>query len=322
MKRLIAVASSASVFAAAPAAAAPYFSASSTWNTPIAATAQVDASSTALVGELNRLRATFGSGINTTLNSTPIYTAAPGQATTKVVLDTSTSPALSSAFNAVPVPATALPSLGGDGNMVVNQPSTDTMWEFWHMYKAGTVWHARWGGRILSMSTNPGYFRDASVAGVWTERWFWGAPATSMPLAAGVVTAAELQSGHIDHALYMAIPQARANVVAWPAQRTDGASASPTSIPEGARFRLAPGLDLSALNLPPVTRMLAAAAQKYGIIVNNTSGSVTFRAEDPLSVGYNPYPALLKGLSVKQILAAFPWQRLQLLQMTTRAATG
>src|SRR5213079_1948589 len=110
----------------------------------------------------------------------------------------------------------------------------------------------------------------------------WGSSASSLPMAGGMVTIAELQSGHIDHALQLLIPTSQKGVFAWPAQRTDGTDTSSTAIPEGARFRLDPNLDLSQLSLPPVTRMMAEAAQTYGMIVNDvTHGTVGFRIEDP-----------------------------------------
>ena len=39
---------------------------------------------------------------------------------------------------------------------------------------------------------------------------------------------------------------ARAGVFSWPAQRTDGLLDSPDAIPEGARFRLDPNLDIAS----------------------------------------------------------------------------
>lgn len=298
------------------------FAPSSVWNAPVPREAALDPNSSALVQDLQRQRQRWASWINTTSNSTPIYTVDARQPAVSVRLD-GHAPALSAAWSAVPIPAGARPAVGGDGNMVVWQPSTDTLWEFWHLTRQIDGWHAATGGRMLGASSSPGYYSDrVNPNRTYSERWFWGAPATSLSLAGGVIRIAELQRGRIDHALYLSIPQPRKGVLAVPAERTDGNLDSPDAIPEGAHLRLDPAVDLNALNLPPATRTIAEAAQRYGIVVNNVSGSISFRAEDPIATGTNPYPALFGGLSPNQLLASFPWSRLQVLKMGLRTATG
>ena len=60
----------------------------------------------------------------------------------------------------------------------------------------------------------PGYFSSDAWPGA--EPW-WGATATGLPLLGGLITIDELERGRIDHALAMAIPDARAGVWAQPA---------------------------------------------------------------------------------------------------------
>jgi hypothetical protein len=208
-------------------------------------------------------------------------------------------PALQAAFDAVPIPPDARAAAGTDGNMVVYQPSTDTMWEFWLMQREQGGWHATWGGRMTNVSTNPGRY-DGN----------WGAPATSLPQIGGTITIEELRAGRIDHALAMAIPEPRRGAFVWPARRTDGTSDDPAAIPEGTRFRLDPSLDLGSLQLPRATRILAEAAQRYGMVVRDRSANVTLYAEDPSPTGTDPYPQLLGGLPPNKVLQAFPWDRL------------
>ena len=142
-------------------------------------------------------------------------------------------------------------------------------------------------------------------------------------MAGGLITLADLASGHIDHAVALMVPTAAASVFSFPAHRTDGVNSSPTAVPEGARFRLDPSLDLSKLQLPPVTLMIAQAAQKYGLIVNDQTGSVVaFRAQDPTPLMRegqpNPYlkyfanPATGAYEAPTGFLAVFPWSHLQL----------
>jgi hypothetical protein len=137
-----------------------------------------------------------------------------------------------------------------------------------------------------------------------------------LPLLAGTMRISELQAGHVDHALAISVPDARAGAFAFPAQRTDGTSTDPVSLPEGAHLRLDPRLNIDALNLPPLARTIAVAAQRYGMIVRDKTNVATgFFAEDPTPTGANPYPQMLGGRYPNEVLAAFPWDRLQLLRM-------
>ncbi len=64
--------------------------------------------------------------------------------------------------------------------------------------------------------------------------------------------------------------------------------------------------------------MIADAAQRYGIVLRDTAGDVTFYGQDPTPTGSNPYVGnggYFEGKYPSQILAAFPWGHLQLLRM-------
>jgi hypothetical protein len=142
----------------------------------------------------------------------------------------------------------------------------------------------------------------------------------------GTMLLEELEQGRIDHALAIAIPRARAKVFTWPAQRTDGVTNSPDAIPEGARFRLDPELDLDRLKLPPLVRMMAEAAQRHGLVVRDkTARAIGFSAEDwrpkrESNPWYTPdgrprQDGYLEGRVPSELLRLFPWRRLQLLEM-------
>ncbi len=132
----------------------------------------------------------------------------------------------------------------------------------------------------------------------------------------------ELRTGVIPHALAMNIPWAKPESYSWPAQRTDGASSDPNAIPEGARFRLDPKLDIDELNLPPMTRMIAKAAQRYGMIVRDQTGhAISLFAENDAQYGTDPYTGtngFYGGPYPNPVLQAFPWDHLQLLKMETQ----
>ena len=147
--------------------------------------------------------------------STPVYTVPIDQRRVWCKLD-NTQEALRQAFESVPIPRRARASRGTDHHMVVWQPSTDTMWEFWMARGRPTAGTRATAAGCMDVSKNPGYFTDPYPR--------WGATATSLPLLGGLMRLDELEAGRIDHGLAIALPEIKANAFSWPAQRTDGSS--------------------------------------------------------------------------------------------------
>ncbi len=285
------------------------FSPTSFWNAPLAETAPLDSNSQAYVNDIVRQVNSFGSWMNTTANSVPVYVVPANEPVQHVTLD-SWGPDLQSEFDAVPIPCHAKAASGSDEHMVVWQPSADKMWEFWQMRQESDGWHAAWGGEIDNVSSDPGYFDHKG------RSTNWGATATGLPLLGGLITQADLQRGYINHALAISLVETAREYWSWPAQRTDGGYFTPgiTPIPEGTRFRLDPTLDVAALNLPPIDRMLAQAAQTYGMVVRDQAGAVAFYGQDPVNLPSDPWPAAFGNHYPNQVLALFPWSHLQALQ--------
>jgi hypothetical protein len=301
------------------------FAPDSVWNKPLAANAPIDPNSAQLERTLDgevQQEVTAGTGpwMATTSYSTPLYIVPQSQETVSVTLlpgDVGWAKTLAQALRAVPIPPNAQPAAGTDGHLTVWQPSTNRLWELWRASRDSSGhWHASWGGAMEDVSDNPGYFGPSSWPGAQSN---WGATATSLPVIAGTVTLAELRRGRIDHALALAIPAPRAGVWAFPAQRTDGWSTSPDALPEGAHLRIDPDLDLAKLKMPRLTRMLAVAAQRYGMIVRDQTGdAVQFYGQDPTPTGTNPYAGpkgYFQGTFPDLLLASFPWQYLEVLRM-------
>ena len=314
--------------AANPEAHFRFFAPGSPWNLQLSKTAPLNASSTGFVGALVHevkleLETDQGPSISTTSNSVPIYTVAVNQPTVPVQLtSTFTVPALSAAWSAVPLPANAQSAPGKDHHLVVWQPSTDRLWEFWHLVDGAAGWQAGWGGAMQSASSNFGVYGSAAWPGA---NGSWGGTASSLSVAGGLITLEDLRKGEINHALAIGVPQVRAGEYAAPAERTDGTSANQMALPEGAHLRLEPGLELWRLQLPPLTLMIARAAKRYGIFVRDKAENVTFYAQDPVTTGGNPYAGpsgFLDGTYPAQLLSTFPWTHLQLLQMRLTSAGG
>jgi hypothetical protein len=294
----------------APAPKTPerFFSPNSVWNRPLADNAALSPDSRHLVTELQRQVKYAGAWINTDQYSVPIVTVSARQPAVRVRLDTAYAP-LAKDFSRVPVPPNAKPAQGGDSHLVVWQPSSNTMWEFWLMKRRHDGWHARWGAKISHVTRSSGIVPAPE-----------GATASGLPLVGGLMTIDDLRNGKIDHALALGIPGVRKGTAVWPADRTDGRIGGRKSIPLGTRFRLDPKLDVDKLNLPPATKLIAEAAQRYGIIARDTSGSVSLYAQAPPRGQPHVYHPVFHGAYPNQLLAQFPWDRLQVVRAPTNHA--
>lgn len=283
------------------------FSPDSFWNKPLAPNAPLAPNSDGYVANLVHQVTDFNPWFDSTSYSVPVYVVPADEPRQHVTLD-DWGPDLQRDFDAVPIPPDAKAAAGTDEHMTVWQPSTNQMWEFWLMHKQGGAWHARWGGYMDDVSSNPGYFTHDGIS---TN---WGATATGLPLLGGLVTFADLKRGYINHALAISIVETERASWTWPAQRTDGGTTGADAIPEGMRFRLDPSLDIAKLDLPPIDRMLAQAAQKYGLVVRDKGGAVVFYGQDPVTESSNPWPAAFGDQYPDNVLRLFPWSHLQALQ--------
>lgn len=294
------------------------FAPGSFWYTPIPASVPLHANSNGFKADFQRQIQTYYGNvtINTTSYASPVYTAAAGTPTTKVqVWDCQNKgyadANLAAQFASVPIPSGASPSSGTDGEMTVYQPSTDTIWEFWQTRTTSGGWQACWGGRMQGAS---------KVQGIWTNPY--GTTATGLPFLGGQITAEELSRGEIRHAIGIALVDLeKSGIFSWPANRSDGYNPNnaPNRIPEGLRFRLDPSVNVDALSIHPVAKIIAKAAQKYGFVVWDKAGAISVRVQNPKSYTAmgkpDPYAALFGGTANYAILNGFPWDRLQFLPM-------
>jgi hypothetical protein len=294
------------------------FANTSFWYKPIPTNAPLHPNSANLVKEFLRQKHTYYNTvtINTRDYASPVYTAPAGYRTVKVTqwdcqkkgyLDRN----LASQWSAVPIPTYASPSKGTDAEMTIYQPSTRTLWEFWQTRKVNGQWQACWGGRIQGTASNNGVFPS-----------YYGTTATSLPFIGGQITAEELKRGEIRHVMGISLVEIEHfNVVSWPANRSDGWNPGrvPHRIPEGLRLRLDPRVNVDALPLTRVGKIVAKAAQKYGFVVWDRSGAVSLRAQNAVSytaLGQSdPYPSLFQGKPNYAVLNGFPWDKLQFLPM-------
>ena len=295
------------------------FAPTSFWYTPIPTNVVLNVNSAQYQTEFTRQLTTYYGhvNLNTYGGASTIFNVPANQPTVKVTLKNCGNPTgwidatLQAAFEAVPIPSYGIGDEGTDHEMTIYQPSTNTIWEFWVAQKVAGQWSACWGGKMENTNIDPGYF--------WGN---YGATATSLPFLGGQITADELKNGVINHAIGISLQDTQNYwILSWPAQRSDGGNPSnkPYWIPEGTRFRLDPTINLDTLNLTPIAKTIAKAAQVYGFVVWDRSGGITIRLNDDLSYtadgGANPYPALFGKNVDYNLLAGFPWNHLQFLPM-------
>lgn len=244
-----------------------------------------------------------------------LYKAAAGQATTDVTwVDCQNKGSLpeniytgKAYFKNVPIPDNAKPANGNDGELTVYDPTNDKLWDFWEAKKTDSGWQACWGGRIDNVSQGQGQFQNG-----------YGASATNLAIAGGMISLDDVRRGYINHTMSLVIMNpAPFTQVSWPGQRSDGAMDGGGVIREGQRLRLDPSLDLSKYSLTPMARMIAVAAQKYGFVVSDKGGAVSVSTESgadhPDANGANPWDAILAGTPDYQVMRNFPWDKTQFL---------
>lgn len=230
----------------------------------------------------------------------------------------------------VPIPAGAEPALSGDGQLIIWQAATDTMWELFQARSERDGWHAGYGGRIRDVSENPGHYRDVpdpARPDLYREQHTWGETASSIPSLPGLITLQDVRARKIDHALVFSTWVNAPGTWVYPAQRTDGACREGycSQIPQGARFRLPPGFKVARLE-HPLVRMIARAVKNYGMVLDNkTRGGLGFYAEgwiqhdigDPWRSPGGLFVADPEQLHPTQFMREFPWERLQMLKRGT-----
>ncbi len=183
----------------------------------------------------------------------------------------------------VHIPADLKPDPSTDGSVSIYNADTRDVVELWKAQKVDGQWQACWGGRISDADKSKGIFSGS-----------YGASASGLALWGVTIRQQELLDGRIDHMISLAIPYTKKGTVSWPAQRTDGWKTG-TQLAVGQILRLPANLNLDAMKLSPAAKTIARAAQEYGIIIADTSGSVAFSAENPIALATNSYDTVFRG---------------------------
>jgi hypothetical protein len=218
------------------------------------------------IGASATVHADFGSGLYQGAPiGIPITTVSATQAKTRVTFQY----ASESDKGPYPIPRTAAieggPSSAGDRHVILYDPAHCMDYELYAAYPHGTGWTAG-SGAIFDLASNK--LRPAG----WTS-----ADAAGLPILPGLVTWADMKSGHIDHAIRVTVPRTQAAYV-WPARHQASSSGDSSLPPMGLRLRLKASVDIS--HLPSQAHIVAAAMKKYGVIVAD-NGSPWFISGAP-----------------------------------------
>jgi dienelactone hydrolase len=276
----------------------------------------------------------FGTWVNTTQWSTPLYVVGPDQPRVQVNIDSKHSRYnaedqgyMGQDFASVPLPADATSadppenplskSSWIDHELIVYQPSTDTAWELYHLLKdSNGKWWATAGGKISNVSHNMGNYDP------WPSGTPHGMTGYAVPMLAGLQRLEELGRGTIDHVVGVSIPHPMKGVFRSPGLSSDGEWTVPDAVPEGTRFRLPADLNIDALPLTPYAKIVAKAIQAHGLVIVDrdcrpTDGkkcpAVTFKAEDPRPKNPDPYAGIFGNTPRDHLFDNFPWDKLQVL---------
>ena len=136
-------------------------------------------------------------------------------------------------INSLPVPVGDDPHPEFDGWYTVLDRRAGIEYDFWR---------ARRGTNTTTLSyqfmrewdlNGPGFLVPNEVS----------ARGSGLPYMGGLILPEEIEAGHIDHALAISVPAPAQHFYVQPASSTDGVGQT-TSLPEGARIRLKPGVTL------------------------------------------------------------------------------
>ncbi len=157
------------------------------------------------------------------------------------------------------LPHDACPSPDSDGLLAVFQPDGWVL----DIY-AGVVLS---GGEVVGTMAS---WIDARGDGTG---WWNGRRASMLPSFAGLIRKGEIANGRIPHALAMQLPrQLLKREAVWPAYAFDRDSGYSGTVPMGSLLAIPPSVDIDQLGLSANGRVIARAAQDYGIYVVDRGG--------------------------------------------------
>jgi hypothetical protein len=161
-----------------------------------------------------------------------------------------------------PIPLDAPIEAGTDGHVLVLQEQTCQLYELFVGRQVGAGWIAASGARF-----------DLSSNSLRTLGWT-SADAAGLPILPGLVRYDEVAAGLIDHAIRVTFSKTQRGYI-LPATHFASSDSDPTLPAMGMRLRLRADFDVTALT--GQARVIAAAMQRYGLIVADNGSNWFFQ---------------------------------------------
>lgn len=153
-----------------------------------------------------------------------------------------------------------LPNYGNDQHYLAIDPQRRQAWELIALRRWFNRWEAGSGGTWSMDSLD---YPDG-----WTI-------VAGIPLLPGVVRYEEVAAGSVEHLILGMFEISAKGRHTWPARSNDGTSTDPDAPPMGAWLRLRRDVDLSGLG--PQAKVIATAAQRYGVLISDTGPGFRLR---------------------------------------------
>ena len=184
---------------------------------------------------------------------------------------------LQAAMQSVPIPSGAEPSMGGDAQMIIWQPSSDTMWELWQTSQDSSGQWRPTGEDLMNMPPiDPGDHHSISVHRIMQHEFRCrrrragelGRTSAPVPNLPGY-DAAQLEERPRGSRAAMAPPESRRSFVVPSGDHRPGNSI----IPEEARIRIDPNLKSGCLVRKPEEPGWYAEADRADRVDNRSSNA-------------------------------------------------
>ena len=181
----------------------------------------------------------------------------------------------------VPIPDYAEPDPEDDGHLLIVDTVTGCEYDFWQAKRTNSGWKASWGNAMSYQNGDGIYDAGLSCRG------------SGFGLLGGLIWPQEIADGEIPHALVFSYSNPASGGPVSPATESDGTSDLAGAIPEGARVRLDPNLDLNTLGLNDYEMTIARCLQDYGMFCGDVGGGIQLYAVHAQSSSVNPYAGIM-----------------------------
>jgi hypothetical protein len=288
-----------------------FFSATSFWNTPIAANPAIDPSSSADV-QASLVNYESSANFSNGAYGEPLAYAHSTDKVYSVACTLYSSPTCSVGGSIqFPIPAGTAVATGSDHHLaVVYEASDDSP----YAGKELDIWEASYDSSNDTWSGDTVVLEDAFGTGLTCPvgQHCGSAVAAGWPLLGGAVRPEEIAQGHIDHALAISTPYNLINYIACPASHTDGSASGP-ALPEGALIQLDPSINVSAQSWPQWIKVIAQALQTYGAYDRDFGGSIAVFGVTDQNAGVPSWSSV--GVTTGGSLSDIPWGSMRVMQI-------